>query len=58
MGSTTPIPPADLARMYDSPKVYDDDYATAADAAIDAKFVLEDDREALIAEAQPDRIAG
>lgn len=58
MGSTTPIPPADLARMYDSPKAYDDDYATAADAAIDAKFVLEDDREALIAEAQPDRIAG
>ncbi len=53
MGSTTPIPAAELAEMYDSPAAYDDAYEKAADAAVEAGFVLDDDRASLIEAAPP-----
>ncbi len=53
MGTTTPIPAATLAEMYDSPAAYDDAYEQAADAAITAGFVLDDHRASLIDAAPP-----
>ena len=53
MGSTTPIPADELAKLYDSPAAYDQAYEAATDDAIDAGFVLEDDREALVEDAPP-----
>ena len=58
MGSTRALPAATLAKDYASRQAYLDDYAKAADAAIDVGFVLAADRKALLADAQPDRIAG
>ncbi|MCC7078434.1 MAG: hypothetical protein IT198_15030 [Acidimicrobiia bacterium] len=56
LGSTVPIRDARLAEMYSSREEYDRRYTAAVDAAIDAGFVLEDDRAALEAFAQPSRI--
>lgn len=56
MGSTSPVPDTDLAGMYDSTEQYEAAYAEAADEAINLGFILEEDREELIADAQPDRI--
>ena len=39
--------------MYDSPAAYDDAYEKAADAAVEAGFVLDDDRASLIEAAPP-----
>jgi len=57
-GSTTPIPPARLAQLYPSRADYLAKYTKATDAAIQAGFVLPADRKAMLADAQPDRIAG
>lgn len=58
MGSTTPLPADRLGELYPSADEYVDAYAEAADAAIEAGFVLDDDREALLADADPSVIAG
>jgi hypothetical protein len=55
-GSTTPIDEARLSALYPDVDTYERAYAAAADAAIAAGFVLEADRDELIAESQPDRI--
>ncbi len=57
-GSTTPIPPERLAALYPSRDDYLVAYRAAADAAIESGFVLPDDREALLAAADPSRLTG
>ena len=58
LGSTTPLPADLLAQRYPSPADYTAAYAASADAAIAAGYVLADDRDALLAYADPSRIAG
>jgi hypothetical protein len=53
LGSTNPIDPSRLAARYPSADHYLAAYEAAADAAIDAGFVLPEDREALLADADP-----
>ena len=50
------IPDDQLATLYANRDAYVDKYQDATDAAIAAGFVLADDRDALLAEAQPDRL--
>jgi hypothetical protein len=57
LGSTTPLPETRLAELYASREAYEQQYAAAADRAIQAGFVLDADRDALMAYAQPSRIA-
>lgn len=56
LGSTKPLTPARLAQLYPDRATYEHRYASAADAAIGAGFVLADDRDALMAFAQPSRV--
>jgi hypothetical protein len=58
LGSTQPFSDARLAELYPSADDYLAAYEAAAAAAIEAGFVLEDDRDALLADAQPDVIPG
>ncbi|HEX6568305.1 MAG TPA: alpha/beta hydrolase domain-containing protein [Acidimicrobiales bacterium] len=58
LGSTTPLDGDRLRELYPSREAYLDAYTEAADAAIEAGFVLEDDREALLADADPAAIPG
>jgi hypothetical protein len=58
LGSTTPLDPGRLAQLYPSADAYLAAYAAAADAAVDAGFVLDDDRDALLADANPSVIPG
>lgn len=58
LGSTTPLSDARLAELYSGPADYLQRYDAATDAAIDAGFVLEDDRATLRAYAEPSRIPG
>jgi hypothetical protein len=58
LGSTEPLSAARLAELYSGPADYLQRYDAAADAAIGAGFVLEEDRATLRAYAQPERIAG
>jgi alpha/beta hydrolase family protein len=55
-GSTTPLPAARVQQLYDDPSTYQQAFEKSADAAITAGFVLPEDREALLAYAQPDRV--
>jgi hypothetical protein len=55
-GSTTPLPDGRVAELYADRAAYLSAFEAAADAAIDAGFVLAEDREALVAYAQPERI--
>ena len=55
-GTTTPLPDARIAELYDDPAAYLRAFEESADAAIAAGFVLPEDREALLAYAQPDRV--
>ena len=55
-GSTTPLPPARLAARYASFQAYLDAFIASADATIAAGFVLPEDRDALLAAAQPSRV--
>lgn len=57
LGSTTPLSPDRLAELYPSRADYEQRYEAAADKAIEAGFVLEDDRDALLAFSDPSRIA-
>ncbi|MDG2305547.1 MAG: alpha/beta hydrolase domain-containing protein [Candidatus Binatia bacterium] len=57
LGSTTPLSDARLAELYSTRADYVQKYASATDRAIDAGFVLEEDRDAMLAYAQPSRIA-
>jgi hypothetical protein len=56
LGSTTPLPEARLAELYASRDDYVSQYEAATDDAIRSGFVLEEDREALLAFADPSRI--
>jgi hypothetical protein len=58
LGSTRPLPEARLAELYRSREAYLEAFEQATDAAIDAGFILEDDRETVLADAQPDRFPG
>ncbi len=57
LGSTTPLPAERLAELYPSREDYEQRYEAAADEVIEAGFVLEDDRDALLAFADPSGIA-
>jgi hypothetical protein len=58
MGSTTSLAPERVGTLYPSVDDYLTAYEAAADAAIEAGFVLAEDRDALLAEADPDAIGG
>ena len=55
-GSTTPLADDRLAELYPDADTYLAAFEASADEVIAAGFVLDDDRDALLAEAQPDRI--
>ena len=55
-GSTIALPVARLQELYSDREAYLAAYTRAADAAISAGFLLAEDREALLAEAQPELI--
>lgn len=56
LGSTTPLSTERLGELYDSPAQYQQQYDAAADAAIAAGYVLEEDRATLLAYSDPSRI--
>ncbi|NLD75053.1 MAG: hypothetical protein GX643_00140 [Acidimicrobiales bacterium] len=58
MGSSIDIPADRLAELYPDADTYLSEYQAAVDAAIESGFVLEGDREALEAEANPELFAG
>jgi hypothetical protein len=56
LGSTKPLPPQRLAELYSSREDYEQRYEVATDAAIEAGFVLAEDKAAMLAFADPSRI--
>ena len=58
LGSTNPMSADRLAQLYPSRADYEQRYAAAADDAIAAGFVLEEERAALDGYAHPDLVAG
>jgi hypothetical protein len=56
LGSTKPLPDARLAELYPNRVAYVQQYEVATDGAIESGFVLEPDRDAVLALAQPSRI--
>lgn len=56
LGSTKELPADRLAELYPSRDEYLAAYEAATDEAIDAGFVLEDDRQAMLDDAKPDLI--
>ncbi|MBK6740368.1 MAG: hypothetical protein IPG64_22280 [Haliea sp.] len=56
LGSTAPLSEERLAELYASPEDYMQRYAASTDAVIQAGFMLEADREAIIADSDPSRI--
>lgn len=58
LGSTRPLPPERLAVEYESAEDYLERYEAAADGAIEAGFVLEEDRQALLDAAKPELVDG
>jgi hypothetical protein len=56
-GSTRPLDPARLAARYPSREAYEEQYRDAVDEVVEAGFVLHADRDALLAFAQPERVA-
>lgn len=56
MGSTVPIANAQLATLYPSRDQYLKAFESSTDHSIDAGFVLAEDRDAMLADAQPNRI--
>ena len=58
LGSTRPLAPERLAERYPSVDAYLEAYEAATDEAVDAGFVLEEDREQVLDDAEPERIAG
>ena len=57
LGSTTPLPAERLAALYTSRADYVQRYEAATDAVITAGFVLAEDRDALLAFADPSALA-
>lgn len=57
LGSTTPLADARLVELYATRAAYEQQYAAGTDQAIQSGFILEPDRDALLAFAQPSRIA-
>jgi hypothetical protein len=55
MGTTRPLADDRIAELHGDRAAYEASFAEATDAVIAAGFVLADDREALLALAQPDR---
>lgn len=55
-GSTLPMPPERIAERYPTVDAYEEQYAAAVDEAVEAGFVLEDDRDAIEAYARPDLV--
>ena len=55
-GRTLPMDTERLASLYGSPADYLTAYSAATDAAIEAGFVLAEDRSAVLAEARPDLV--
>jgi hypothetical protein len=55
-GSTRPMPPERIAELYPSPADYERAYADAVDEAIEAGFVLDDDRAAIEGYAKPELV--
>ncbi|MDQ1480455.1 MAG: hypothetical protein QOI44_1316 [Actinomycetota bacterium] len=58
LGSTKPLPATRIAALYPSRAVYQQRYDADADKVIKAGFILEPDRDALLAFADPSRIPG
>jgi hypothetical protein len=58
LGSTKPLSAARLAALYPSRTAYRQRYDADADKVIKAGFILESDRDALLAFADPSRIKG
>lgn len=58
LGSTRPLSDERLAQLYPSREAFQQRYDAAVDAAIDAGFVLEEDRAALDGYAHPELLAG
>ncbi|HKY66995.1 MAG TPA: alpha/beta hydrolase domain-containing protein, partial [Acidimicrobiales bacterium] len=56
-GTSTPMTAEQLAARYPSADDYEAAYADAADAVIEAGFVLDDDRDELMADADPDAVS-
>lgn len=56
MGSTTPLPPERIDELHGTRAAYLAAYGTALDAAVDAGFVLADDRSALEADSHPELV--
>jgi len=56
LGSTTPLPDARLAQLYPNRAAYQQMYAAATDKTNQAGYVLDADRDALLAFSQPSRI--
>jgi hypothetical protein len=52
-GSTLPLPDGRMAELYGSVGAYEAEYAAAVDAAIEAGYVLEGDREVIESFARP-----
>jgi hypothetical protein len=57
LGSTNPLTDARLTELYPNRATYEERYTLGVDGAINSGFVLEPDRDALMAFAQPSRIA-
>jgi hypothetical protein len=56
LGSTTPLPAARLAELYPTRAAYQQKYDDGVDQAVKAGFVLDADRAALAAFAEPSLI--
>lgn len=56
MGSTTPLSAAQLSKLYKDGNEYESKFEAATDSAVAAGFVLAEDREALLAYAEPGRV--
>jgi hypothetical protein len=56
LGTTVPFPAERLAELHPSADAYLEAYEAATDAAIDAGFALEDDRDQILADADPSAV--
>jgi hypothetical protein len=58
LGSTLPMSEARIAELYSSRDDFEQQYDAAVDEAIDAGYVLEEDRGALLDYAHPELVTG
>lgn len=57
LGTTVPLDPARIVELHGGPEEYLAAYEAAAEEAIESGFVLAEDRDALLADADPSRFA-